>query len=763
MVSRAFVPIEGVQQPFMPILSQRTSRPYFPKLLVLAWITLPIAAQTPQLPPISETPQSVPYLWKNVMIRAGGFISGLLFSPTQKGLVYARTDVGGAYRSTDAGEHWTAITDQFGREEDNFLGIESMAVDPNDAKKLYLAVGMYSADWGGPAAILRSDDQGATYQMTRMPFKMGGNDNGRGCGERLAVDPNLGSVLFFGSRKAGLWKSTDSGATWNKVESFPVTGKVTGVGQDTGITFVVFEAASGTTGKATPVLYAGVAQADSGLYRSKDGGETWELVPGAPAGLFPSHGVVLPGKAIYFSYVNNVGPNDITDGSVQRLTLADGKWKDLSPVKPGGEGQGKFGFGGITMDAEHPNTLMVTTIDRWWPGDTVFRTTDGGKHWKDGFDGSTFTASAVPWVYRHHETITRTHWMNDIKIDPFDSGKVMLTSGEGIWGSANMTALDTGKQVHWGFPNEGIEEVVPVGIVSPPQGAPLLSVVGDLDGFRHEDLRRSPAGGSFSNPTYSGGTSIDFAQSDPKIIVRVGNGDPKVVHGVYSLDNGVTWKPFANEVPGSDKGGGTVAISADGKTVVWTPYHGVPQWTADWGRNWSACAGLNDKMRVVADRVNPVKFYSFDLEMGQFLESLDGAHSFNVRTEPVSAPKARYAKIAPNPLREGDLWIAAGGKVYHSSDSGVTFVELVGMTDVQTLGFGRPAAGSTTPMIVMNGTAVGVEGTFRSYDDGLSWVRIDDAMHQFGWKNAVIGDPRVTGRVYVATGGRGILYGEPAK
>ena len=50
---------------------------------------------------------------------------------------------------------------------------------------------------------------------------MGGNESGRFNGERLAVDPNQGDILFFGSRRDGLWKSADRGATWQKVESFP--------------------------------------------------------------------------------------------------------------------------------------------------------------------------------------------------------------------------------------------------------------------------------------------------------------------------------------------------------------------------------------------------------------------------------------------------------------------------------------------------------------------------------------------------------------
>jgi len=46
-----------------------------------------------------------------------------------------------------------------------------------------------------------------------------------GLGERLAIDPNLPTTLYFGARSGnGLWKSTNSGATWAKVTAFPSVG-----------------------------------------------------------------------------------------------------------------------------------------------------------------------------------------------------------------------------------------------------------------------------------------------------------------------------------------------------------------------------------------------------------------------------------------------------------------------------------------------------------------------------------------------------------
>jgi photosystem II stability/assembly factor-like uncharacterized protein len=718
-------------------------------------------AQTPALPAIKSVPPSVPYIYQNVIIRAGGFVSGIVFSPTQKDLVYARTDVGGAYRSDDGGNHWLPLTDQFGPRDSTYTGIESIATDPSDPNKLYIAAGLYTADWGGPSAIFRSTDKGRTLIKSPMPFKMGGNDDGRGVGERLAVDPNLGSTLYFGSRLAGLWRSTDSGATWHHVDSFPAPAKLTGPGAKTGITFVLFDPSTSTKGTPTKTIYAGVAQSGAGLYRSTDAGQTWQLVPYAPTNLFPTHAVLDPGKTLYFTYDDGSGPNGIQLGAIYKLSLADQKWKDISPIAPGTGSEHKFGFGGISIDAQHPDTLMVTTLDRWWPADLIFRTTDGGKKWTDIGANAVYSSSNTPWVYWHRDKIQGTGWMQTIAIDPFHPEKVMYTTGEGIFGSADITSADSGHPTHWGFPDVGLEELVPDMIVSPPTGAHLLSAVGDLGGFRHEDITKSPADGFFINPQITSGSAIDFAALNPDIIVRVGYGDSKIVRGGYSRDNGVTWHPFASEPPSSHNGGGLITISADGKTVVWSPDKGIPFSTTNWGGTWTPCSGLTEKMRVVADRVNPLVFYSFNPDTGQLLVSSNAAQSFT--PSPSSIPQSYNGfELAPTPGITGDLWISAADKLFHTADSGATFVTLDGLTAVHHLGFGAPAPGKITPAIYLTGIVQDTEGLFRSTDAGQSWLRIDDPAHQFGWKNSITGDPRIFGRVYFATGGRGILYGDPA-
>ena len=58
------------------------------------------------------------------------------------------------------------------------------------------------------------------------------------------------------------------------------------------------------------------------------------------------------------------------------------------------------------------------------------------------------------------------------------------------------------------------------------------------------------------------------------------------------------------------------------------------------------------------------------------------------------------------------------------------------------------------------GTIGGLQALFRSDDAGENWVRINDDQHQYGYISHVTGDPRIYGRVYFATGGRGVIYGD---
>jgi hypothetical protein len=368
--------------------------------------------------------------------------------------------------------------------------------------------------------------------------------------------------------------------------------------------------------------------------------------------------------------------------------------------------------------------------------------------------------------------------MADIDIDPFAPNHAAVVEGGGVWITEDLTQADQGAPTRWTYRTKNLEETAARALISPPEGAPLLSILADLCGFRHDSLHESPKHGNFQNPTCASGDAIDFAGQKPAFIARVGNhpwGDnsQKVARGAVSTDGGLTWTPFRSEPAGSN-GSGSVAVSADGATIVWAARDARVSRSIDRGATWSASAGLPPpskvadwapvSTRLAADRVDPKKFYALDLLSGKAHVSEDGGASFELTTATLTA-LPDYNLIVGSIQTvlglEGHVWVTGGKELFRSADAGRSYSAVPNVDEAYAVGFGHPAPGQQHPAVYLSGKVRGVSGLFRSDDGGARFARINDDAHQFGGPNIIIGDPRVYGRVYIAGGGRGILYGEP--
>lgn len=734
--------------------------------LIVAGLCLTLHGERPAARPSQpKSPPRVRYSWRSVPIIGGGFVDGIVADPAQKGLFYARTDIGGAYRWNAAGRRWIPLTDWIGRKDANLTGIESIGVDPADPQRLYLAAGTYTESWSTNGAILVSSNQGRSFTTVPLPIKIGGNDNGRLAGERLAVDPNDGRIVFFGSRDNGLWKSSDFGAHWHPVASFPVHGAT--AGQGVGVIFEDFLKSSGRPGRPTPVLYAGVSDTGSGaghafgLYESRDAGASWQPVPHQPTGLYPNHGVLAADGVLYLTYGNGVGPNGVTSGAVWKLNTGSGLWTEITPASEG-NARFPFGYGAVAVDARHPGTVMVSTLDRWNPGDNLARSTDGGATWtllQAGHDR--FDDALSPYLNWGQPAPKLGWWLGALMIDPFDSGHVLYGTGATIWVSHDVTRADAGEPTHWSVGARGIEETVALQLISPPAGpAHLLSGLGDIGGFTHTSFARSPAAGMMRHPIFGNTTGLDFAQRHPLRMARAGTSGHHQF-GAWSADGGLTWTPFRRQ-PDTRRGAGSIAISAGGGILVWAPEDAPISFSTDNGASWTASTGTPAQPRhalVLADRVQSKTFYLFDANSGTLYRSRDGGASF----APAASGLPARGALSVSPADAGDLWLATPGGLLHSTDTGATFSPVPGVQSAYGVGFGRAAAGAGYPTLYLGGTIAGVNGVFRSTDAGVHWLRINDGRHQYGYIRIVAGDPRIFGRVYLGTSGRGILIGDPRK
>jgi len=707
---------------------------------------------------------AAPYQWRNVAIGGGGFVTGLVFHPAEPDLLYARTDVGGAYRWDQATGRWSALTDWLGRDDANLTGIESLAVDPRDPQRVYLAAGTYTNPRVGNGAILRSSDRGATFARTDLPFKLGGNELSRGNGERLAVDPHQGGILLLGSRSNGLWRSDDHGAHWQEVTTFPAIARSAQASapawngsQQIGIVFVQFDARSGRAGSPTPVIYAGVSTTmGPAIFRSTDGGRAWQPLPGQPTGLRPTRMAQGSDGRLYIAYADLPGPDRMGNGALWRFDIKQARWQDISPVPQSSDTQGDgFGWGAVAVEAGNPDVVMASTFNRFGPHDDIFRSTDGGRSWTPVIAGARFDHGNAPWTAH-----ASPHWIADVQIDPFDPRRVLFVTGYGLWASRDVRAADHGQPVQWWFQNDGLEETVPLDLVSPGQGAHLLSALGDIDGFRHDDLTVSPL--QYAGPRLTNSESIDAAAQSPSHVVRSGTVRHRLhdeVRAAWSNDGGRTWQAFVSEPPDGE-GAGRIRIGSDGGRVLWHTLRGSHWYTDDHGRHWQAVRGLPNTAVVVADTRSPAHWYGYDAASGALLRSDDGGASFVADRVRLAPAPVLTAELRADPQQGGLVYVGAGPQGLLRWRAG-DLQRVAGVEAVHSLGVGKGAPGRDVASVFVAGTVEGVHGLFRSDDGGARWLRIDDAAHQFGQIQRVTGDPRLHGRVYFATGGRGIVYGDP--
>lgn len=686
------------------------------------------------------------FTWKNAPIGGGGFVTGIITHKISSDR-YCRTDVGGAYRWDAVNNKWIQLLDWINESENGFIGVEALALDPQNANNVYMLCGT-SYIGGGRTAILKSTNKGNTFTYTDVTskFKAHGNGSGRGNGERLAVDPNNSNILFCGTRANGLWKSTDAGVTWNLAWN-----GVTTTPNENGICFVLFDPLSSVVGGATQTIYIGISRTGSAnIYKSTDGGVSFTDVT-ATTGFMP-HRAALQGTTMYVTYSDNEGPQSSGGfGKVYKLNTSTGVWTNVTPVH-----WQDYPYGGVSIDPTNVNRVIVSTCGMYWNnqfgtgwGDFIFLSTDGGTNWTLKISPtSTYDSNGIGWAGGGGAI----NWMDCIEFDQDNPLKVRIIGGGGVFTCSDITATNT----LWKYDVIGIEETAFLDGTCIP-GGPLITSFGDVTGFVHNPVTSYPTGRLTPDGGYNN-HSIAYAGANPSKVVRISNGG-NIVY--YSTDMGSTWTGASTNMGSA----GRVGISADGATILHCPaWSSTTYYTTNNGGSWATCSGVSySDANPVADHVNANYFYIYNSWTGQMFRSTDKGVNFSVAGTPGASTANHpweYVQIRTVPGYAGHIWVPRGGNgLKYSTDYGVTYTNVSNVTYCKSIGIGKAGPSATYPTVFIWGTVSGVTGLFRSTDQGATWIRMNDDNNEFAGAPFLIGDMNIYGRVYMsAGGGRGVIY-----
>src|SRR5205814_968480 len=112
------------------------------------------------------------------------------------------------------------------------------------------------------------------------------------------------------------------------------------------------------------------------------------------------------------------------------------------------------------------------------------------------------------------------------------------------YASDDFSNTSKNEPTHWRVWADGIEETAVITLMSPSEGAHLLSGFGDIGGFVDRDLDASPPQGMYRDPLFGNTNTLDYAEKAPNVIVRSGSPHEGQAALAYSEDGGASWQPL---------------------------------------------------------------------------------------------------------------------------------------------------------------------------------------------------------------------------
>ncbi len=351
--------------------------------------------------------------WRNIGPFIGGRVVAVDGVPSDPNLFYMGAVQGGIWKSTNYGQNWENISD--GKIPTVANSIGAIAVAPSNPRVIYAGTGESDIrqDFDTGDGIYKTTDAGKTWHYAGLRETH--------MTSSLVVDPRDPNIVYATSMghvfkpnpDRGVFKSTDGGKTWNKILY---------IDDKTGANVVVMDPHN------PAVLYAAMWQAQrmpwgmtsggpgSGLYKTTDGGAHWTKIsthPGFAQGLLGKMGVSVSARnpRVVYAIVQ------ANDGGVFRSNDGGATWKRTNAEWK--LRQRAFYYMAIYADPANSNVAYVPQVDG------VFKTHDGGKTW-----------AAISPPGDHHIIWINPH-NSKILLEGDDGGATVSVDGGKTWSTEN--------------------------------------------------------------------------------------------------------------------------------------------------------------------------------------------------------------------------------------------------------------------------------------------------------------------------------------
>ncbi len=373
--------------------------------------------------------------------------------------------------------------------------VNSLAIAPNNNQVIY--AGML----GGQTSVFKSIDGGTTWFASS-----NGITSGTTVYYGFAFDPNDPNTIYVAT-DAGLYKSTDAGETWILKSSLLIDG----VARTLPAGSIAISPTDGT-------LYMGIGcqiscDSTAGIYRSHDGGETWEHVFTDTADVRPIAIALSAPHIIYAGIWTNQNPGG-GSGSIFKSTDWGNTWQRIDS---------SFGapvhVRSITVDPQDAQVVYLGVA-----GNGIFKTSNGGQTWTPI---GTSLGSITP---------------KEIKVDPRNQQVMYLASWDetssGVYRSLDNAGLS------WAAMNDGMgnRSVYSLAI---DNGSPQNIYAGTTNGVWKYTVTSGHTDDSISinNGTlFTNQTTVTLTLTAPPLTDQM----------IISNDGGfggASWEPFATQKP----------------------------------------------------------------------------------------------------------------------------------------------------------------------------------------------------------------------